>query len=69
MKKLILSFVAILAFGYANAQKGDMSFGVKAGVDMLSAKADGGGSVSTTGFFLGGFAEFGLADKLVLHRV
>lgn len=80
MKKIYLTLVAVLAFGFANAQK-DMSFGVKGGVDMVSAKTAsttysdgfggtytvGGGSVSTTGFFVGGFVNFGLADKLTLE--
>lgn len=69
MKKVILSILAVFAISFVHAQsKGDssMGFGVKAGVDMVSAKADGY-SVSTTGFYLGGFAEFGLADKLVLQ--
>lgn len=71
MKKVILSILAVFAFGFVNAQNkggGDsMAFGAKAGVDMLSAKADGASAVSTTGFFVGGFAEFGLADKFMLQ--
>ena len=64
MKKLILSIVALSAFGIASAQ--DMKFGVKGGLDMVSVKAPGG-SVSLTGFFVGGFAEFAIADKMVLQ--
>lgn len=71
MKKVILSVLAVFAFGFANAQsKGgsdSMAFGAKAGLDMISAKADGASAVSATGFFVGGFAEFGLMDKLVLQ--
>lgn len=65
MKKIILTVLAVFAFSVTNAQ--DMKFGVKAGADMLSAKFDGGGSVSATGFFVGGFLEFGLADKFSLQ--
>jgi opacity protein-like surface antigen len=65
MKKLILSIVALSAFGIASAQK-DMKFGVKGGLDMVSVKATGA-STSLTGFFVGGFAEFAIADKMVLQ--
>jgi opacity protein-like surface antigen len=71
MKKVILSVLAVFAFGFANAQsKGgsdSMAFGAKAGLDMISSKADGASADSATGFFVGGFAEFGLMDKLVLQ--
>jgi opacity protein-like surface antigen len=75
MKKIILSSIALLAFGFANAQDG-AKFGVKGGIDMVSQKfedtdEDSGYSVSetvsTTGFYVGGFAEFGLSDKLTLQ--
>ena len=65
MKKIILSIVALVAFGVVSAQK-DMKFGVKGGLDMVSVKATGA-SVSLTGFFVGGFAEFEIADKMVLQ--
>lgn len=65
MKKLILSIVALSAFGVVSAQK-DMKFGVKGGLDLVSVKAPGG-SVSLTGFFVGGFVEFGIVDKMVLQ--
>ena len=81
MKKIILSSIALLAFGFANAQDG-ARFGVKGGLDMVSYKVPGGvefdedlgvfvttGSVSesATGFFVGGFVEFGIADKFTLQ--
>ena len=65
MKKIILAAVAVLALGSANAQ--DVKFGVKGGLDLVSAKVTGGGSLSATGFYLGGFAEFGLSDKIVFQ--
>lgn len=83
MKKIILSSIALLAFGFANAQDG-ARFGVKGGIDMVSAKYEytevdidfetgevetfsASETVSATGFFVGGFVEFGLSDKLTLQ--
>lgn len=67
MKKIILTVAAVFAVSFANAQdKGgssEIKFGVKGGFN--SASSEGGGSAS--GFFLGGLAEFSLADKLVLQ--
>jgi opacity protein-like surface antigen len=74
MKKIILTIAAVFAFGAANAQ--DMKFGVRGGLDLVSVKTAsvtfdgetyGGSSESLTGFFAGGFVEFGLADKFVLQ--
>lgn len=65
MKKIILTMAVVLTATFANAQK-DMKFGVKGGLDMVSVKATGS-SLSLTGFFVGGFAEFGIADKMVLQ--
>jgi hypothetical protein len=62
MKKIILTMAVVLTASFANAQ--DMKFGVKGGFN--SASSDGGGG-SASGFFLGGLAEFSLADKLVLQ--
>jgi hypothetical protein len=80
MKKVILSMIALLAFGYAHAQK-DMAFGIRGGLDMVSVKVAsvtvpdglggtetfGGGTVSTTGFYLGGFADISISDKIMLE--
>ena len=91
MKKIILTAIAVCGFGFANAQ--DMKFGVRGGLDMVSAKTAGytetydifegagpplegtgfvtetvpGSSFSTTGFYFGGFVEFGLSDKFMLQ--
>ncbi len=72
MKKIILSAVAILVFGFASAQ--ETKFGVKAGVDLatMKAKVDTGfGTVeatgSETGFFVGGFVNFGLSEKFSIQ--
>lgn len=80
MKKIILTLAVVLTATFANAQK-DMKFGVRGGIDMVSAKSPsyteeivpgfpvtvGGGTVSTTGFYVGGFADFSIADKLTLE--
>lgn len=63
MKKIILSIIALSAFGVVSAQK-DMKFGVKGGLDLLSVSNGGG---SATGFFAGGFVEFGLTEKITLQ--
>jgi len=78
MKKIILIVAIALTANFANAQDA-MKFGVRGGVDMVSAKADvtyvdplGGvhtssSSFSTTGFYVGGFVDFSIADKMVLE--
>ena len=65
MKKILLTAAAVFAFSFANAQ--DTKFGAKAGLDMVSYSAGAGSSFSATGFFFGGFAEFGIADKITLQ--
>ena len=66
MKKILLSAVALLAFGYANAQDG-VRFGAKAGVDFASVKVDLGplGEVTgtETGFFVGAFVEIPVSES------
>lgn len=78
MKKIILSIVAIFAFGVANAQ--DVRFGVKAGLDLATVKVkipaySFGGIVvspeqtlssSETGIFVGGYATIPMSEKLSL---
>jgi len=67
MKKVILSAVAILAFGFANAQDSkSITFGAKAGFAALSAEAKFMGASATTtdsGFFVGGFAEIAISES------
>jgi hypothetical protein len=62
MKKILLTAAAVFAFSFANAQ--DTKFGAKAGLDNVSFS---GGGESLTGFFIGGTAEFGIADKIALQ--
>ena len=64
MKKIILSIAAVFAFGLANAQ--DVKYGAKAGLDNMSQNA-GGTTVSASGFFVGGFAEYNLKGKIALQ--
>ncbi len=65
MKKLLFAAVAVIAFGSVNAQ--ETKFGVKAGLDFASSKIKVGGlsaNGSETGFFIGGFADIGVSEKL-----
>jgi opacity protein-like surface antigen len=64
MKKITLTVLAIAAFGIASAQ--DMKYGIKGGIDMVSAKSELG-SYNASGFYFGGFAEFEMSDKIVLQ--
>ena len=65
MKKIILFVVAILAFGYADAQK--TQFGVKAGVNFATLTGDAPGASSKVGFNVGGFAEIKISTKFSIQ--
>lgn len=77
MKKVILLMAVVLTATFANAQ--DMKYGVRGGIDMVSAKttvtvSDGFGNTysssataSTTGFYAGGFVNFSVADKFTVE--
>ena len=68
MKKIILSILAVLAFGFTNAQ--ETRFGLKAGVDLATSKVKfPGGTItgSDTGFYLGGFVQLGISEKFSLQ--
>ena len=65
MKKIILSSIAILAFGFANAQDG-MSFGAKGGINMANI-AGAEGASTLLAFHLGAFAEFKVSDKFAVQ--
>ncbi len=57
MKKILLSAVAVMAFGVAaQAQSEDMKFGVKAGVNMTNFTGDGD-SDGATSFYVGGLVD------------
>ncbi|AYN05038.1 porin family protein [Flavobacterium sp. 140616W15] len=61
MKKITLSIVAVLAFGFANAQ--EVKFGVKGGINLSTLTGDIEDTSSKVGFQVGGFAEIKLSDK------
>ncbi len=61
MKKLILSLLAIAAFGTANAQ--DMKFGVKAGANFSNFTGDADEGDGRTGFYIGGLVDFAVSEK------
>ncbi|HJS00328.1 MAG TPA: porin family protein [Flavobacterium sp.] len=73
MKKIILSAVAVFAFGFANAQ--EVKFGVKAGANLSNLRAtnfEGGDEITikfdgNVGFLAGGFAEIKVADKFAIQ--
>lgn len=64
MKKIILSAVAVMAFGFINAQSA--KFGLKAGLNVANQVYSGSGAPSPSsivGFNLGGFVDVKIADK------
>jgi hypothetical protein len=69
MKKVLLSAVAILAFGFANAQddakstSSDMKFGVKAGYSSTNFTGDADGGDARGGFYIGGLVDFTVSEK------
>jgi len=60
MKKIFLIFVCASSFAVAHSQ---VSFGLKAGVNLANFSGDNEGSKSKIGFNAGGFAEIGLAES------
>jgi opacity protein-like surface antigen len=66
MKKIILSLIAIMAFGFANAQK--TRFGVKGGLNISTVV---GGDVEDTksliGFHVGGLAEIHVVQRFFIQ--
>ncbi|WP_300569033.1 porin family protein [Flavobacterium sp.] len=65
MKKVLLSAVAIFAFGFANAQ--ETKFGVKAGLNMANLTGDVEDNSMKVGFHVGGFAEIKISDKFAVQ--
>src|SRR5687768_2381617 len=67
MKKITLSIIAVLAFGFTNAQ--ETKFGVKAGVNFANLSGDDvfGDNSTKIGFNVGGFAEIKLSEKFAIQ--
>lgn len=61
MKKVLLTAVAVMAFGLSNAQ--DVKFGAKAGLNMSNLAGDIENAEMKIGFQIGGFAEIKISDK------
>ncbi|OXA71116.1 hypothetical protein B0A67_12660 [Flavobacterium aquidurense] len=66
MKRIILAAIAVMAFGFTNAQQ--TRFGVKGGLNISTVV---GGDVDDTkslvGFHVGGFAEIKVFDKFFIQ--
>jgi len=66
MRKVILSAIAVMAFGFMNAQ--ETRFGVKGGLNLSTIV---GGEVENAktlvGFHVGGFAEIGIFEKFYIQ--
>ena len=65
MKKIILTVVTVLAFGFANAQ--DVKFGVKGGLNFTNVTGGQFSGTSKVGFHVGGLAEIKFTDKLAIQ--
>lgn len=69
MKKIILSAMAVFAFGFTNAQ--ETKFGIKAGLNIANQKFEVQGNSMTAnsivGFQVGGFAEIKVAEKFAIQ--
>ncbi|MBE8728011.1 porin family protein [Flavobacterium hungaricum] len=67
MKKIILAAIAVLTFGWANAQ--EVKFGVKGSVSLSNFTGDDNGFdwKSKVGFNAGGFAEIKFSEKFAIQ--
>lgn len=65
MKKIILTAVAVFAFGFANAQ--EAKFGIKGGLNLANFKGDIEDGSSLLGLHIGGFVEIKISDKFVIQ--
>lgn len=69
MKKIILSAMAVFAFGFTNAQ--ETKFGLKGGLNIANQKFEAQGNSMTAnsivGFQVGGFAEIKVAEKFAIQ--
>ena len=68
MKKIILSSLLVLVFGFVNAQKAE--FGIKGGLNVATQNFVGDGAPSTSslvGVNIGFFVDIKVADKFVIQ--
>ncbi|WP_264534891.1 porin family protein [Flavobacterium sp. N1736] len=67
MKRIILSAIAIMAFGFTNAQ--ETKFGLKGGLNIsnFSGDTEGIDFKSRIGFNIGAFVEIKLSDKFAIQ--
>jgi len=68
MKKIILSVVAVLAFGFANAQ--EVKYGLKGGLNLSSLNFVGEGTPSSSSLAsvnVGAFVEVKISDKFSIQ--
>ncbi len=68
MKKVILTVMAVFAFGFVNAQKAE--FGIKAGLNIANQNYSGEEAPSPSsiiGFQVGGFVDIKIADKFSIQ--
>lgn len=65
MKRIILSIMACMIFGFVNAQS--TRFGVKAGLNISNFTGYQEDVKSLTGFHVGGFAEIKVAKKFAIQ--
>jgi opacity protein-like surface antigen len=65
MKKIILSAVAVFAFGFTNAQ--EVKFGAKVALNVATLTGDVEDASSLVGFQVGGFAEIKVSEKFAVQ--
>ena len=65
MKKIILSAIAVMAFGFTNAQ--GVKFGAKAALNIANLTGDVDDASSLTAFQVGAFAEFKVSEKFAVQ--
>ncbi|WP_281232070.1 porin family protein [Flavobacterium gelatinilyticum] len=65
MKRIIFAAIAVMAFGFTNAQ--ETRFGVKGGLNISTLGGDASGVSSLVGFHVGGFAEIKIIEKLAIQ--
>lgn len=67
MKRIIFCLIAVITFGFVNAQ--DLKYGVKGGLNVSSFSGDNDGMdlKSRVGFNIGGFVEVKLSEKFAIQ--